>query len=746
MKKHFHSFLAFVSAFSMVMSPVAQGAQAANQAQEFKTILESYKTPKVKTYGELWQNMRLRFGPKVRHKLDQWAFSMRNEKLPNVTYSSFIDKDGQEKLRMHLSQNGKTDTITFNNSEKKAFTINNVAISPTEVKDMDAIAFAMISRDEKYGRMAINSPTFDQRRPASSPMLLTAQEFFKLKPKQRVKYMQKLSEVADSVEQIQANQFKLIDMKANDKKNGAGLFDRQMFYDYAQYLYQAISPNAFADKKDVDSLRKPTTKLDAMPKDSNGHPPSGDSQVDVRELREKPSQTAAVSSAPKALKNPAQNGGSTNTLQVAPQSGNDLDRPAKESPRKQKKQGVSVIAGKYDYKPGKSCISGGFVGQIVKENKRTFCKQSTAAEGDYLTELKVGDKSYKNTCLGVPNRLACNPLMFGVRENSYICVARGGKNRDADDDRSVTQRCSIESTNPVTHESLSKLLGSFMDFKGEDCKDQNNSGNIKICVRDEQHLVNFQAWQEALKNSMADSLQVCQNLNDIKNKQIKDDQADTCDDFIARYDALINAQVELITDQEPAKPPTAEASTTCGTTADMKNASYDPSSKICRCTTSNESFEPSSPNICPSKTCSEIRHSDTSPSFWTKLFNPFWSMTASGKQAMSQKGMSDASSAPKECFNWGQRFGLSLLFWGGLAAVAKNQWFDSKQKGAPSTKASIPPACTTANCSCTTDADGVTKCTDQVVPDPTPVTPPVTPAETTTTVPAADGDGVPAAQ
>ncbi|MGZ3772362.1 MAG: hypothetical protein ACXVCY_00720, partial [Pseudobdellovibrionaceae bacterium] len=132
------NFSAGISIVTMCISPVAQGAAAADQ----KTLINQYLketglTTKKMTINEYWKMVRHVYPPKLQKQMDDWVAKHKNELMPSISASSFKDADNKEQVRLVLSKDGESVTLTFTGDDDIPLKVNSVPLTKKELLDVN---------------------------------------------------------------------------------------------------------------------------------------------------------------------------------------------------------------------------------------------------------------------------------------------------------------------------------------------------------------------------------------------------------------------------------------------------------------------------------------------------------------------------------------------------------------------------------------------------------------------------------
>lgn len=183
------NFAAGLSVFTLCMSPVAQGAAAADQKKLINRYLkETGLTTKKMTASEYWKLVRHMYPPKLQKQMDQWVAKYPNEIMPSITATSFKDTDGKDQVRLTLSKNGQSMFVTFTGDEETPLKINSVPFSKNELSDpnkINEIPAKLVQQDPAIGKIY----GFNVKANSEKNLVLTYDQFKKLSPQKRAEYL-----------------------------------------------------------------------------------------------------------------------------------------------------------------------------------------------------------------------------------------------------------------------------------------------------------------------------------------------------------------------------------------------------------------------------------------------------------------------------------------------------------------------------------------------------------------------------
>jgi hypothetical protein len=212
-----------VALFTMVISPVAQGAAAKTSAKakvkaigeelnynvNAKTVQEYLKFTglnagkKPVTVGEFYSKMRPYYPKTLQRQMDRWARENRSEIMPEFEATTFKDSDGKDHVRLLISKDGQTVTATFNpESSAKFVKVNNVYLTKTDMMYHDQVISKLVYGDAAFRKEIDKAPV--GKTPRGS-VALSYEEFKRFTPRQRAEYLVKLRYVTEGAERVMKN-------------------------------------------------------------------------------------------------------------------------------------------------------------------------------------------------------------------------------------------------------------------------------------------------------------------------------------------------------------------------------------------------------------------------------------------------------------------------------------------------------------------------------------------------------------
>lgn len=219
-----------VSVVTMCISPLAEGAAAASQKKLINQYLkETGLTTRKMTVGEYWRMVRHVYPPKLQLQMDEWVRLNRLEVMPNIEATSFKDADGKEQVRLTLTKDGQSATLTFTGDEDKPLKVNGVSFSRKELLNYNSfndLAAKMAKQDATVGKALKTG----KLKPVSKVSVLTWNEYKKLTVRQRAEYMVRMRAAMEAAAKVLEVRQKY---SANEPENKYEFVLQTLFGDYA---------------------------------------------------------------------------------------------------------------------------------------------------------------------------------------------------------------------------------------------------------------------------------------------------------------------------------------------------------------------------------------------------------------------------------------------------------------------------------------------------------------------------------
>ncbi|MBX3040839.1 MAG: hypothetical protein KF789_09060 [Bdellovibrionaceae bacterium] len=181
---------ATLSCTTMLMTPLAQGAQASTaKKEEFKRFLKmaGFDNPKNGlTVGEFHRKFRLWYPEPMRSQLDSWVSEHRHEKMPKVDSSIIKDNDGNEQLRLFFTKDGQSFTLTTGEGYAQ---IGSVKFTTADFYNPQKFVEKLTTKDNYVKNLVKKYKPKNER----VSIALTKKEFASFNKKQRAQYLLHLS-------------------------------------------------------------------------------------------------------------------------------------------------------------------------------------------------------------------------------------------------------------------------------------------------------------------------------------------------------------------------------------------------------------------------------------------------------------------------------------------------------------------------------------------------------------------------
>ncbi|MGE5086294.1 MAG: hypothetical protein ACM3MG_08360 [Bacillota bacterium] len=218
------TFAAATSMFTMCISPVAQGAQAANQKQLINQFLkDTALSTKKQTVGEYWQRVRHVYPPKLQSQIDEWVKYNRNELMPTVEATTYKASNGTEQVRLNLNMGpGKTMTLAFTGDEDKPLKINTVTLSKKDLNNYNKFneIVSQLAKDPAIKKSLEVPVEKSAGGSAGTRKFISGRQLATMPIRTQVEYLMRLRLAAEAADRV-------IDSFAKKPKKGA-------FFDFTQ--------------------------------------------------------------------------------------------------------------------------------------------------------------------------------------------------------------------------------------------------------------------------------------------------------------------------------------------------------------------------------------------------------------------------------------------------------------------------------------------------------------------------------
>ena len=202
------TFAATLSMWTMCISPVAQGAEA---AWSNKQVINQYlkdmglTSPKL-TVGQFWSKARGAYPPALQNSIDAWAAAHKNDPMPKIEATSFKDADNVQQVRLLLNFNPETMTITFTGDEEKPLKINKVAFKASEATNYNNLN-GMLVKLGASPLVVVNSNVQNNTAPKEK-RFLTGKEVALLPFHKQMEYLLKMRQATEAADKVIESQYK----------------------------------------------------------------------------------------------------------------------------------------------------------------------------------------------------------------------------------------------------------------------------------------------------------------------------------------------------------------------------------------------------------------------------------------------------------------------------------------------------------------------------------------------------------
>lgn len=190
----------FLSAFSMSIAPLAQGAE---KLEEKKQLLNLYlketgiSTDKNLTVSQYWKSVRHVYPAGIRNAADAWVARNRDMPMPKVQAVTFKDKDNVEQIRLSFTSNGETNSVTFTGNEDFPIKLNSVSFSKKELAKLNIKDIASkLNKEDPTLKKAITKN--DKQTIFRKDIVVSFAEFQQFTALQRAEYLIRLRQAMEA--------------------------------------------------------------------------------------------------------------------------------------------------------------------------------------------------------------------------------------------------------------------------------------------------------------------------------------------------------------------------------------------------------------------------------------------------------------------------------------------------------------------------------------------------------------------
>jgi len=497
--------LTYLAAGLTALSPVAMAAPQQASKQEVNDYLSYYVTGPNKTFNDLYSKNHSLFDQRSRSLIETWLEKYGNEKAPQVKATTVRDDKGQERLQITMKVSGETVTIAESN-DPGYIMVNGQKINMEQTRDITGLFNELGKNNPDYKQMAAQ---LDQ---TTVPMTvhdggLTAEQFVRLNPEQKVQYLMLLRKQMEAVEKVINGSVQSTASMMNSDKVYAygnnGVVFKGSVWDLlgsaAAYAEQS------AESKDLNDLRgestreqssaptpAPTTreqteKSSAAVTQSDSVNqntlPSGPTLAAEKNTKSGKGVKSAVIPTPDFTQPPIGFGGTTNAIQYY---GGDSRAPA------------SISIENIGWPVGSSCIVAGNIGLIKNTNKHKSCNPILTSEDQQLADKQkqptIPKDVFKNnqTCANQTKNsksVACNPIIYGYNtKDELFCVSSKAANFSTqatemcNSQSPLNEECAAAPSNGGDSRAYTKqCLGQFRNLLESYYKHNNKNADISSC-------------------------------------------------------------------------------------------------------------------------------------------------------------------------------------------------------------------------------------------------------------------------
>ncbi len=429
--------LTYLAAGLTALSPVAMAAPQQASKQEVNDYLSQYVTGSNKTFNDLYSKNHSQFDQRSRSLIETWLEKYGNEKAPQIKATTIRDDKGQERLQITMTVSGETVTIAESN-DPGYIMVNGQKINMEQTRDITGLFNELGKNNPDYKQMAAQ---LDQ---TTVPMTvhdggLSAEQFVRLNPEQKVQYLMLLRKQMEAVEKV---------LNASAQVN-ARLFNSDKVYAY--------NNNEIVFKGSVWDLFRSAS--------AHAKGESTDDLDSISNTQDPPAATSPqiVPDKPKAIippvMSPSADDKSNTARTTLPKSKmqnkkgavieTDFSVPAVDPLGLGQTENASSYFGvdrapaavskiNLDWPVGRSCIVAGNIGIIKQSSGNKKCNPIVSIQDQELANQQKDPPIPKDVlannknCASKNNNssfIACNPIVYGYSEKDELfCVDSKIKN------------------------------------------------------------------------------------------------------------------------------------------------------------------------------------------------------------------------------------------------------------------------------------------------------------------------------
>lgn len=228
---HFFKITAVtLSCWTMCFAPLAMGAEAEKNNKELinRYLKETGLTTQKMTVGQFWGMVRHVYPAVLQKQLDPWMAAHKDEAMPKIEANVFKDADNNEQVRLLLTKDSETHTLTFTGDEDKPLKVDNVVLTKSEVLNYNKfpqLAEKIAKEDSTLPKSTFdtkNNSTSSVRKPGSTAdkksdgkqkivkftKNLKGRDIAKLPLRQQMDYLLKMRRAAEAADRVLESQRK----------------------------------------------------------------------------------------------------------------------------------------------------------------------------------------------------------------------------------------------------------------------------------------------------------------------------------------------------------------------------------------------------------------------------------------------------------------------------------------------------------------------------------------------------------
>lgn len=193
-----------LSVFSMCVSPLAQGAAAANQSKIVNDYLKGVglTTTQPMTVGEYWSKVRHVYPLKLQTQMDQWVALNRREVMPKIQATTIKGSDGKQQVRLTLTKSGQTLNLTFTGDEDTPLKFNGAPISRKEMLNLNNFNDLTNKLTKSDARLKKELAKKSLTPIINENLVLNIAEFKKLTARQKAEYFVRLRRTIEAAQKV----------------------------------------------------------------------------------------------------------------------------------------------------------------------------------------------------------------------------------------------------------------------------------------------------------------------------------------------------------------------------------------------------------------------------------------------------------------------------------------------------------------------------------------------------------------